>query len=491
MTPNNAAPDSENRTAYRYGLLAVSFLYLVMACIFASTSLDIDEFGFIRDPYELLGGDYTVAYLKQHRFGEAASTALKSYYFYWTYRPLFSPLIPAKDKRMFESQEREFGYVVPDRVAKDDRQALARYNKRLIVPEPDRFYSHGAGKPLLSAIASIPQLALLKLVLPPDKNLLYYQYKYNYHPIFIITRLVQILAGLATVLIVYWILAREYDRRRALVGAACVAFFPAAIEYFPNLHHDSILAPFLVLSAYFFFAKHYKKAGLFFGLALATKNVAIFMLPVFAAQILVNLWAMRAESGLKWQSMRPELESFVKALAISFLVLLPFANPTSYASEILTPVTHRERDKRGENVEQFTLAGRIGSQGDSAVTERPSIRFVNFLLHLENNDFFFLAIAVCLFFSTPQDPLMRMCFIFLLMSLPYGLIFGSGLNYRSLQFIPFFALLAGRFASRRLAVAFVGLLLFVDVVYCIDPFTVNGLHTPVKQDRISPESSKH
>src|SRR5215467_1529674 len=123
-----------NPAAYRYGLIAVSVLYLGMAGIFASTSLDIDEFSFIREPYEVLGGDYTVAYLKQHRFGEAASTALKSYRFYWTYRPLFSPLIPAKDKRIFERQEQEFGYVAPDRVSKDDPQALARYNKRLIVP---------------------------------------------------------------------------------------------------------------------------------------------------------------------------------------------------------------------------------------------------------------------------------------------------------------------------------------------------------------------
>jgi len=487
MAPGNTPPSGEeNRTARRYLLIAVSFLYLVMAGIFASTSLDIDEFSFIREPYEVLGGDYTIAYLKQHRFGEAASTALKSYYFYWTYRPLFSPLIPAKDKRMFERQEHEFGYVAPDRVSKDDPQALARYNKRLIVPEPDRFYSHGAGKPLLNAVASIPQLALLKLLLPADTNLLNYQYKYNYHPLFIVTRLVQLLAGLATVLIVYWILAREYEGWRALVGAACVALFPAAIEYFPNLHHDSILAPFLVLSAYFFFARHYKRAGLFFGLALATKNVAIFMLPVFAAQILATLLAMSSASALRWESVRPELSGLLKVLAISFLVLLPFANPISYASEILTPVTHRAWDPRGENVEQFTLAGRTGSQADAAVTERPSFRFANLLLHLQTSDFFFLALAVCLFFSMPRDPFMLMCFIFLLMSLPYGLVFGSGLNYRALQFVPFFALLAGRFAPRRLAVAFVGLLLFVDVIYCIDPITDNGLHTPVKQVRISP-----
>jgi hypothetical protein len=472
----------------KYGLPAVCLLYIVMAGIFASVNLDIDEFGFIRDPYELLGGDYTVGYLKQHRIADAASTVMKSYYFYWTYRPLYSPLISEKDKMMFATQERDFAYTKPASVSKDDRQALTKYGQRLIVPEPDRFYSHGAGKPLLSAIASIPQLALVKLISPNDKNLLYYQYRYNYHGIFIVTRLVQLLAGLATILIVYWILARECDQTRALIGAASVGLFPTAIEYFPNLHHDSILAPFLVLSLYFFLKEHYKKAGLFFGLALASKNVAIFMLPVFAAQVIFNLMeAHRASSGLDWKTTLRKLTGPLKALTIGVLVLLPFANPISYAREILTPVTHRATDSRGENVEQSTLSGRLGSPTHpAAAVERPSVRFLQMMLRLESNDFFFLAIAVVLFYSTRQESLMRMCFLFLLMSLPYGLIFGYGLNYRSLQFVPFFALVIGRLIPRQYAIAFVSFLLLIDVVYCIDPISANELHVPVTRGISAP-----
>jgi hypothetical protein len=475
-----------NQVALRYGLSAVCILYIVMASIFASANLDIDEFAVIRDPYELLGGDYTAGYLKQHRLADAASTALKSYYFFWTYRPLFSPLIPKKDKTLFDAQEREFGYTKPDSVSEDDQQALTKYSKRLIVPEPDRFYAHGAGKPLLSAFASIPQLALLKFISPGDKNLLNYQYRYNYHPIFIVARLAQILAGLATILIVYWILARECNQTRALIGAASAGFFPAAIEYFPNLHQDSLLPPFLVLSLYCFFREHYKRAGLFFGLALATKNVAIFMLPVFAAQVLINLMeARRSSPDFNWSVISRTLAGPVKAVTIGFLVLLPFANPISYASEILTPVTHRETDMRGANVEESTLSGRLGSQGSSARgVERPEVRFLKMLLRLDSNDFFVLAVAVFVFFSTRQDPLMRLCFLFLLMSLPYGLIFGYGLNYRSLQFVPFFALLAGRLIPRQFAIAFVSLLLVVDIVYCIDPVTVDGLHTPIKHAKL-------
>lgn len=472
----------------KYGLLAVCLLYLVFAGIFASVNLDIDEFGFIRDPYELLGGDYTAGYLKQHRIADAASTALKSYYFYWTYRPLYSPLIPEKDKTMFAAQERDFGYTKPASVSKDDQQALTKYGQRLIVPEPDRFYAHGAGKPLLSAIASIPQLALLKFISPNGKNLLYYQYRYDYHAIFIVARLVQILAGLATILIVYWILAREYDQTRALIGAASVGFFPTAIEYFPNLHHDALLAPFLVLSLYFFIKEHYKKAGLFFGLALATKNVAIFMLPVFAVQAIYNLMEVRrVSSDFHWNAGLRKLTGPATAAAIGILVLLPFANPVSYAREILTPVTHRVTDLRGENVEQSTLSGRLGSpEHQDAALERPSVRFLQMMLRLESNDFFFLVIAVVVFYSMRQDPLIQMCFLFLLMSLPYGLIFGYGLNYRSLQFVPFFALVIGRLIPRQYAIAFVSFLLLIDVVYCIDPITVNEIHTQVKHDNSGP-----
>jgi hypothetical protein len=487
MISNDAtAPGRVNQLTFKPGLLAVCLLYLVMAGIFASVNLDIDEFGFIREPYEMLGGDYTTGYLKQHRFADAASTALKSYYFYWTYRPLFSPLISKEDKSFFNTQERDFGYKKPDSVSKDDQQALSKYSGRLVVPEPDRFYSHGAGKPLLSAIVSIPQLALLNLFLPSGKSLLYYQYRYDYHAIFICARLIQLLAGLMTILIVYWILEREYDQTSALVGAASAGLFPTAIEYFPNLHHDSILAPLLVLAMYFFIKEHYKKAGLFLGVALATKNVAVFMLPVFAVQASINfMQGLHSSPDFKWKVAWERLAGPLKAALIGFLVLLPFANPISYINEILTPVTHRERDMRGENVEQFTLAGRLKTQGTQAVAEeRPAVRFLRMLLRLDSNDFFFVAIAACVFFSTRQDPLMRMCFLFLLISLPYGLIFGYGLNYRSLQFVPFFALIVGKFCSRKFAIALVSLLVTVDIVYCFSPINVDGLHRQVNSDTV-------
>jgi hypothetical protein len=467
-------------------LYVLCFLYLAMSGIFASSSLDIDEFGFIREPYELLGGDYTVGYLRQHDYAAAARTMLKSYHFYWKYRPLFSPLISKDDQRSFEAEEQRFGYVKPQKVAKGDAQALAKYQHRLVVPEPDRFYSHGAGKPLLSAIVSIPQLALVGLFTRQDRNLLYYQYRYNYHPIFIVTRLVQILSGLATILLVYWILAREYGAQQARFGAAMVALFPIAIAYFPNIHHDALLPPLLVLAAYLFIKQRYWVAGIFLGLALASKNTATLLLPVFAFEICWNAWRARTRpaDGTEPYALVRHLKGFAVTAAVALLVLLPFANPVSYAQEVLTPIMRPARDLRGENVEGFSLSARLhGASDEPARTSvRPEIHLVRLLLRFDSDDLFFLVIAFFLFWSSRNDPLTRVCFVFLLMAFPYGVIFGHDLNYRSLQFVPFFALLCGRLAPRGHYAAVVAVLLGIDVLYCIDPITANSLHTPANTE---------
>src|SRR5215469_11279575 len=94
-----------------WGLCIVCFLYLGLSIIMASSNLDIDEFNFIRDPYELLGGDYTTGYLREHNYGAAFKTLIKSYYFYWKYRALFSPIISENDKELFHSEETHFGYI--------------------------------------------------------------------------------------------------------------------------------------------------------------------------------------------------------------------------------------------------------------------------------------------------------------------------------------------------------------------------------------------
>src|SRR5262249_9105416 len=159
------------------------------------------------------------------------------------YRPLFSPIIDEKDKHLFQREETRFGYTKPVSVQRaTDPDRIAKYAQRLVVPEPDRFYRNGTGKPLLPAILTIAPLGVTQLISSGDRNLLVIQHTFNYHPMFILARLAQILSGLFTILVVYWILAREYDQTKAVLGAAVMAFFPVSIRCFPNLHHDAILA---------------------------------------------------------------------------------------------------------------------------------------------------------------------------------------------------------------------------------------------------------
>jgi hypothetical protein len=85
--------------------------YLVFAAAFGTVKLDVDEFKIVKEPYELLGGDYTLGYLKAHEFDHALDCAARSYRFYWQYRPRFSPIIAERDRTLFAAEERRFGYV--------------------------------------------------------------------------------------------------------------------------------------------------------------------------------------------------------------------------------------------------------------------------------------------------------------------------------------------------------------------------------------------
>ena len=104
------------------------------------------------------------------------------------------------------------------------------------------------------------------------------------------------------------------------------------------------------------------------------------------------------------------------------------------------------------------------------------------LVRLEDNDFFFLVIAVVLFWPRQQRPLARMCFAVLLLALPYGLEFGNYLNYRSLLFVPFFAVLCALIAPRRYLVGLVAILLCADVLLAMDPIASDSIHVPVNGD---------
>lgn len=84
-------------------------IYLFGAMLFGSMNLDGDEFAFVREPYEMLGGDYTAGYLRDGEYKKAVSTAARAYWLFWHYRPLFSPIVRDPHKALFSAEERRFG----------------------------------------------------------------------------------------------------------------------------------------------------------------------------------------------------------------------------------------------------------------------------------------------------------------------------------------------------------------------------------------------
>jgi len=351
--------------------------------------------------------------------------------------------------------------VNPNRGGQSVAKNEEAYRKRLVVPEPDRFYAHGAGKPLLAAIVNIPGLALVGLATRNGRDLLSYQYNYRYHPIFILVRLGAILAGLATLVLVYLIAEAAWGRRRALLAGALFLAYPPVLVYFPNIHHDAYMVPFLLAAAWCVVQERYVAAGTSFGLALAAKNTAIFMLPAVAAFLLWRWW--RTDIALA----KPA-RGILVMLALAAATLVPFANPVSYAREIATPVSGREYDPRGEDVSSFTLhAQAAGSEVRHSVRQLQRIipwqAFLAFVL---------LGILVC--GPRLRDPIVALSFFFLLMMFPHSLVFGQGLGYRSLMFAPFFCLAAVRLSTARWSVPAIALLALADVVVLLDPLGARG-----------------
>jgi hypothetical protein len=52
-------------------LLVIVASYLLLAGWCGSSRLDTDEFRVIKEPYEMIGGDYTLGYLRNHEWSRA------------------------------------------------------------------------------------------------------------------------------------------------------------------------------------------------------------------------------------------------------------------------------------------------------------------------------------------------------------------------------------------------------------------------------------
>jgi hypothetical protein len=450
--------------------------FVLLAALFGTARLDIDEFGFIKEPYELVGGDYTLGYLRAHEFANALDCAGRSYRFFWHYRPLYSPIIAARDQVLFAAEERRFGYVRPEEAGS---KSLDAYRQRLIVPEPDRFYRHGAGEGLLSPVLRMPALALTRLLSRPGRDLLDLQFHRDYHWLFLIPRLQGLLAGVLCLLLVRWALVSAGRPDVAVLGMAWMAVLPPTLSCFPNIHYDAILAPLVLLSSVLFVRGRHGWAGVAFGLALAAKNTAVFMLP--AAIAFVAWEAMEAYRSGGAVAARATLSRRGMGTAwfavTALAALTPFADPVSMIQEILIPVFPRPYDMRGEDVASFGVMAQFTARGATAAglaAPNPAVLLFRVITGFDVK-LLLLLIGLPLVWSRISLPISRFSFFFLLMVFPYSVIFGGMLEYRSLMFLPFCALIAAEVLGRRALLATIAAFLVVDLIFAFDPISSAGL----------------
>jgi hypothetical protein len=432
--------------------------------------LDQDETSFVRDPYEMLGGDYTLGYLQAGEYGKALGVAARAYYFYWKYRPLNAPIIDAGDRDIFAAEETRFGYRSPSAKPADADSLYAFHENRLIVPEPERFWAHGAGKPLLNAVLNLPSLALVWIATRGGPDVMYYQFHDNYHPIFLLIRLVPLLAGLVSILLVHRIVRRRHGEEKAVLAAGLLGLFPIAVVYFPNIHHDALVVPFAIGTALAFANRRYVWGGIAFGLALAAKNSAIFLFFPVGMLVLGRAWGW-LRSGRTPEARRDFLGRLRGALIMGVLgvaVMAPFASPSSYALEILSPVVDRPYHPEG--------AVRKGAFGEARNMEVPEgYSRTNPYIYVFKSAFPFNVMMLYVILALPmlwvrsEDDLERFGFWMLLAMFPYALAFRHQLTYRSLFFLPFFAILAVRCLGRRQILWILGIFLALDLVLCANP----------------------
>lgn len=459
-------------------LILICAVYLLLAMAKGVTSLDGDEFAFISEPYEMLGGDYTISYIDEGEYLNALKTAAKSYYFFWIYRPMFAPIISDGHKDLFLEEEKRFGYVKPESVTRGDSNSLEKYKSRHIVPEPDRFYRQGAGKPLLSAVLSTPQL-LFASIFYSGSEILELQFNERVHPFFILVRLIQILSGLLSIILIYIIASKEFDSEIAILSSAVFAFTPLTMNYFPDLHHDSILVPFCIASSYLLFTGRYIKGGLVYGLALASKNAAIFLLPAFA---IYYVWCAieineKQELFHAIKYVIQKTKQLIIFIVLSLITLSPFANPVSYITEIITPITHREYDNRGEDVSKFMLKRDEDKIiGDSGILNS-SIDAIRGLMHVRDiggfrtGFLFFAILGVLLCVQLKPKPISMLSLAFLIMILPYGLVFKYYMANRYLIFVPYFSLLCAGVLAPRYMKILIWMLLCLSLMFSVELIT--------------------
>jgi hypothetical protein len=314
----------------------ICVLYAGLTLPYGFTKLNGDETHFITVPYLILGGDYTLSAMKDHRYGDAAGAACESYLLAWRY------------------------FVNPKEATETSAASLSKYqltNKasdraKPFVITPDYFVTHRkAGKPLLAFVLNVPALAVT-YVLP--KNLLHYQRDYIYHPAFFAPRLVVWLLGLGCLLLIYRIVSERVDVTAGLRAALIFAVLPVVSVWTADLHQEVPLAFFLLLFFYCLSKQRLLWAAVFWGLAFGTKNQAVFALVPLAADA---VW--KALGDEDWAERRQAFLADLRALATVFAVGLLVSSFFGHPGANLAEVFHNSDPKISEIHNSRTLLYRM------------------------------------------------------------------------------------------------------------------------------------
>jgi 4-amino-4-deoxy-L-arabinose transferase-like glycosyltransferase len=118
-----------------------------------------------------------------------------------------------------------------------------------------------------------------------------------------------IIAGIIAVFFVYRIARLNSDEYTALLAAVIFSLIPFNVEFSATAFTDPLMVCFLSAATLFFLEKEYFKFGVFFALALGTKQFALFFLLFYAlTYILEN---RRPEAGKIKTALKGALKGFV------------------------------------------------------------------------------------------------------------------------------------------------------------------------------------
>lgn len=151
-------------------------------------------------------------------------------------------------------------------------------------------------------------------------------------PTEIAARLPNIIASLASIVILYEIALELFDRRVATLGALFLTFSPFDIQFAPTAFTDPLMVALALSSCLLALKGRYLGAGLVMGLAVMTKPLALFFVPLLLFFSTVPLPRKKWRRGLGEAGLRLFLGFMVVILTVVCWDLIIRVNNVNFLS---------------------------------------------------------------------------------------------------------------------------------------------------------------